>query len=49
MKSDPVRVPEDVGLGMAKITLSIQGGKVGNAVPAIFELPVVDAAPEAKK
>jgi hypothetical protein len=49
MKSDPVRVPEDVGLGMAKITLSIQGGKVANAVPAFFELPVLDAAPKPKK
>lgn len=46
MTSGPVRVPEEAGLGMAKITLSIQGG---NTPPAIFELPVADAAPEAKK
>ena len=46
MTSDPVRVPKEVGLGMAKITLSVPGS---NTPPANFQLPVVDAAPEAKK
>ncbi len=48
MAMDPVRIPEEAGKGMAKITLFVRGGKEGNAAPATFELPVVDAALEAK-
>ena len=46
MDTNPVRVPKEAGLGKAKITLLIPGSK---APPSIFELPVVDAAPEGKK
>jgi len=41
----PVRIPDEAGLGTAKITLSIpdwKGGKVGP--PATYEVPVVDAS-----
>jgi hypothetical protein len=38
-----VRVPEAVGLGMAKVTLSFPAWKEGNVAAATFVLPVVDA------
>ena len=37
----PVRVPEDVGKGNAKITLGFRDGKAGKA-PATFEIPILE-------
>jgi hypothetical protein len=42
-----VRVPDEAGLGMAKVTLSFDSWKEGRVVPATVEMRVVDA--ESKK
>jgi hypothetical protein len=42
-----VRVPDEAGLGKAKVTFSFDGWKDGKVAPSTIELPVV-AAPEKK-
>ncbi len=44
----PVRVPEQAGLGKAKITLSFRDGNEGKAAPATFAIPIVEAQPKHK-
>jgi hypothetical protein len=39
-----VRVPDDAGLGTAKLTLSFDDWKEGRVASATVEMPVVDAA-----
>jgi hypothetical protein len=41
-----VRVPEEAGLGKAKITLSFPDWKEGRVAPATYEVTVVDAEPK---
>jgi hypothetical protein len=36
----PVRVPEEAGVGKAKVNLSFDAWKVGHVVPATFETPI---------
>jgi hypothetical protein len=36
-----VRVPDDAGLGKAKVTFSFAGWKDGRVAPGTIELPVV--------
>jgi len=43
----PVRVPDEAGLGVAKLTMSFDDWKEGKVAPATVEMQVVDA--EAKK
>jgi hypothetical protein len=43
-----VRVPDDAGLGMAKMTMSFDDWKEGKVVPATMEIPVVDIKIEKK-
>jgi hypothetical protein len=42
-----VRVPDEAGLGKAKVTFSFDGWKDGRVAPSTIELPVV-AAPGKK-
>jgi hypothetical protein len=42
----PILVPEEAGLGNAKVTLSFDGWKEGNVMPATMELPVVASSPD---
>jgi hypothetical protein len=41
-----VRVPDEVGLGMAKVKLSFSDWREGQVVPAIVEMRVVDEEPK---
>jgi hypothetical protein len=43
----PVRVPDEVGNGKAKVTISFEGWEEGRVAPATFEIPITE--PEAKK
>ena len=43
-----MRVPDEAGLGKAKVTFSFDGWKGGRVAPSTIELPVVAAKPEAK-
>jgi hypothetical protein len=40
-----VRVPEEVGKGKAKVTVSFDAWKGGRVGPATFEVPLVDPEP----
>jgi hypothetical protein len=42
-----VRVPDEAGLGKAKVMFSFDGWKEGRVAPSTIEVPVV-AAPPAK-
>jgi hypothetical protein len=48
MFHDPVRVPDEAGLGKAKITVSFDAWKEGHVAPGTFELPVVKPDPVKK-
>jgi hypothetical protein len=41
-----VRVPENAGIGIAKVTLAYPGWKDRRVTPAMFEIPVKDASPK---
>jgi hypothetical protein len=41
-----VRVPENAGTGMAKVTLTYPGWKDRPVAPATFEIPIKDAPPK---
>jgi hypothetical protein len=43
-----VRVPDDAGLGQAKVTFSFAAWKEGGVAAGTIELPVVVAKPEKK-
>jgi hypothetical protein len=43
-----VRVPEEAGLGMAKVTFSFDAWKEGQVAPSTIELPVVRPNPADK-
>ena len=43
-----MRVPDEAGLGKAKVTFSFDGWKDGRVAPSTVELPVVAAAPAKK-
>jgi len=43
-----VRVPEKVGNGKAKVTLSFPDWKEGKVIPASFEVPVLEPEPNAQ-
>ena len=43
-----MRVPEEAGLGMAKVTFRFDGWKEGRVAPATIELPVVRPKPAVK-
>ena len=40
-----MRVPDNAGIGMAKVTLSFPSWKERPVTPATVEIPVKDAAP----
>jgi hypothetical protein len=44
-----VRVPDNVGSGKAKITISFPDWKEGNVAPATFEVQIGDEVPRVKK
>jgi hypothetical protein len=41
-----VRVPDEAGLGQAKVTISFDAWKEGQVAPTTVELPVVKEQPE---
>jgi hypothetical protein len=41
-----VRVPDEAGLGKAKVTYSFDAWKEGRVAPTTIELPVIDAKRE---
>ena len=41
-----MRVPDDAGLGKAKVTFSFDAWKDGKVAPSTVELPVVAAKPK---
>ena len=43
-----MRVPDDAGLGIAKMTMSFNDWKEGKVTPATVEIPVVDTKAEKK-
>jgi hypothetical protein len=43
-----VRVPDEAGLGVAKMTLSFDGWKEGKVAPVTAEIPVIDVRAEKK-
>jgi hypothetical protein len=43
-----VRVPDEAGLGTAKVTYSFDSWKQGAVAPSTIELPVVKPEPEKK-
>jgi hypothetical protein len=43
-----VRVPDEAGLGKAKVTFSFDGWKKGKVARSTIEIPVVKPAPEKK-
>ena len=43
-----MRVPEKVGNGKAKVTLSFPDWKEGKVIPASLELPVLEPEPNAQ-
>jgi RNA polymerase sigma factor (sigma-70 family) len=42
----PVRVPDEAGLGVAKVAMTFADWKEARVAPATAEIPVVDTAPE---
>jgi hypothetical protein len=42
----PALVPDEAGLGMAKVTVTFPDWKKGRVAPATVEIPVVDAKPK---
>jgi hypothetical protein len=40
-----VRVPNEAGIGKARVTLSFEAWQEGNVKPVTVEVPVVDAGP----
>jgi hypothetical protein len=43
-----VRVPEEAGLGKAKVTFSFDSWKEGKVAPSSVEIPVAQPKPEKK-
>lgn len=43
-----MRVPEEAGLGVAKVRLSFDAWKAGHVAPATLEVPIVEAKPKPK-
>jgi hypothetical protein len=43
-----VRVPEEAGVGKARVRLSFPDWKEGHVAPATFEVPVVDRGSKAE-
>ena len=43
-----MRVPDEAGLGVAKITMSFDDWKEGKVTPATVEIPVMDIQAEKK-
>ncbi len=48
MFHDSVRVPEESGLGVARIHLSFDAWKAGHVAPATLEVPIVEPKPKPK-
>ncbi len=46
MLHDSVRVPEEAGLGVAKVHLSFDAWKAGHVAPATLEVPLVEPKPK---
>jgi hypothetical protein len=41
-----VRVPDEAGIGMAKVAVSYPNSKVGPVAPTTFEIPIKDPPPK---